>query len=338
MKRVFFLGLILAAVAAGYLWHNRPLSVSVVKPQRQEAIQAVYATGTVEPSVMFPIAPRMAGKLMSLQADEGQRVVKGQVLAQLEDTDLQKMLEQQKAKLDQAEKDYTRKAMLLKTNAVSPDAVEQALSVRDASRAAVEQINAQIGYMQLTAPADGELLRRDGEVGQLIPVNQPVFYMSCCAPLRIAADVDEEDISLVQPGLEVVISADAFPGKVYHGKVQSITPKGDPVARSFRTRIGLDGDTDLMIGMTAETNIIISKKQNALMLPVAAVKDGNVWLVGAGGSITEKPVKTGIKTIKAIEVTEGLADDDTVVADVSQPQPEGRRIRPQLDSWQAKQE
>ena len=124
--------------------------------------------------------------------------------------------------------------------------------------------------MSLTTPADGQVIRRDGEVGDFIPSNQPFFYLAKSgSPLRISADVDEEDIPLIKAGDKVLIKADAFPDRVFDGQVSEITPKGDPVARSYRVRIALPPDTALKIGMTAETNIITKESPNArTFLPI----------------------------------------------------------------------
>ena len=112
-------------------------------------------------------------------------------------------------------------------------------------------------------------------MGDFIPVNQPVFYLAKAGvPLRISADVDEEDIPLVKVGQKVLIRSDAFPSRVFTGEVLEITPKGDPVARSYRVRIELPADTALMIGMTAETNIVTAEKQDALLVPASAVSGG----------------------------------------------------------------
>src|SRR5690606_24661917 len=141
----------------------------------------------------------------------------------------------------------------------------------EAARAASEKAAAAVSFMKLIAPEAGRIIRRDGESGQLIPANQPVFWLSCCAPLRVSAEVDEEDIARVQPGQKVLIRADAFPGKTYEGKVQSITPKGDPVTRTYRVRIALVEETPLLIGMTAETNIILRENEHALLIPASAL-------------------------------------------------------------------
>ena len=74
-------------------------------------------------------------------------------------------------------------------------------------------------------------------------------------------EIDEEDIPLVSPGQQVLIGADAFPDRVFEGRVQEITPKGDPIARSFRVRIALSGDTPLRTGMTADCNILIDRRE-----------------------------------------------------------------------------
>ena len=86
----FLLPAAIAAVAAYFLITNSQATVTVVRPVRGPAVQAVYATGTVEPSLMVPIASKNTATLESLFADEGQRVEKGEILAQLEDDELQK--------------------------------------------------------------------------------------------------------------------------------------------------------------------------------------------------------------------------------------------------------
>jgi multidrug efflux system membrane fusion protein len=137
--------------------------------------------------------------------------------------------------------------------------------------------------------------------------------MSCCAPLRISSEVDEEDIPEVKVGQNVLIRADAFPGRVFKGLVKSITPKGDSVARSYRVRIELGEETPLMIGMTAETNIILRETKNALLLPTSAVREGKVQRVN-GRNVEEIPVTIGANGAEKVEILEGLTKDDTVVS------------------------
>lgn len=300
-------------------------AIPVVQPVRGTALRAVYATGTVEATVMIPLAARTGAKLVHLAAAEGEEVGKGQLLAQLEDTDLQKTVAELKAREDYAAAEWKRRQTLMRSNSVSRAEGEQARADWEASRAARERAEAEAGYLRITAPQDGRIIRRDGEAGEFIPAGQPVFWFSCCAPLRITAEVDEEDIPLVRAGQKVLIRADAFEGRIFHGEVQSITPKGDPVARSYRVRVSLTEPTPLQIGMTAETNIIISERSNALLIPSSALRRDSLWLV-TDGRLARQQVETGARGPEQTEILGGLAEDALVVHSPTDTLEEGRAV------------
>lgn len=331
VKILTFLG-VCGVLAAGAFWYGGSEGVAVISPVRGAVVDAVYATGTVEPVVMMPIAPRSPGRITELLADEGQDVKKGEILAQLEDEDLQKTLTELKARAELAQKEFERKKPLVKNGAVSVEVLDKTKADFEAASAALERAQVNLNYMKLIAPESGQIIRREGEVGEYIPVNQAVFWMSCCSGLRITAEVDEEDIALVHTGQKVVISADAFPDEILEGTVQAITPKGDPVARSYRVRVSLPGDTKLMIGMTAETNIVIDEKQDVLLIPVTALRDGKVLLV-QGGKVVEQKVETGIVTPEAAEILSGLKEGDQIVQDAGQDFKNGNRVNAVLKKW-----
>ena len=328
----FLILAVLVGAGAGYLFMRGGDSMIAVKPQRGPAVQAVYATGTVEPTIMLPIAPRTGARLTALLADEGQAVTKGQTLAQLEDTDMQKTLDEMRARLDQAQKEYDRKTALRKNSVVSQQALDQAEADLKAAQASLDRAAAEIGFLKLQAPEDGRIIRRDGEAGQFIPAGQAVFWMECCAPLRISVAVDEEDIPLVQPGQKVLIHADAFPDDVFYGKVQAITPKGDDVSRSFRVRIGLDGNTPLMTGMTAEANIISREDKNAILIPPGIVKKGMVWVLRGGKTVQQK-VEIGAQGSKGVEILGGLTEEDVIIENPPADIAEGQGISVVQKEW-----
>ncbi len=326
MRKFWLLGLtFLLAAVAWLFWHKRP-SVEVAIPSRGPAVQGVYATGTVEASIMLPVAPRVGARMVELKADEGSRVSKGQTLARLEDTDLRHTLDQLRTREAFAKKEFLRKAQLVKDDTASKESYDSAKADWNAAQAATRNAEAQLGYLQLQAPDNGTIIRRDGEIGEFIPVNQPVFWLSVDAPLRISAEVDEEDIHQVQPGQKVLIRADAFPGQVFNGTVLAITPKGDPVARSYRVRIGFADKTPLMIGMTAETNIIIREAQDALLIPATALQKGRVWRV-TDGTLTAVPVVTGAKSAETVEIIEGISQEDEIVLHPNAKLKEGGKLR-----------
>ncbi len=310
------------------LWLLAPPTVFVIQPSRGLAVQAVYATGTVEASITVRIAPRVAGRLVELGADEGQDVKEGRVLARLEDTDRRSAVAELEAKARYARQQLERNELLFRRGFVTRNRVDEARSELDAVRAAVRRATEQMRFMTLTAPADGRIIRRDGEVGDFVAVNQPLFFLSKAdVPPRIAAEVDEEDVALVRPGQKVLIKADAFPERMFEGRVSDITPKGDPVARSYRVRIQLPADTLLMIGMTAETNIIVAERENALLVPSTALSGNSVWLV-RDSHLVEQAVKIGAKGPDRIEVLTGLGDHDQVIVKPWGSLKPGDKVRP----------
>ncbi|PZO83781.1 MAG: hypothetical protein DI626_08780, partial [Micavibrio aeruginosavorus] len=131
---------------------------------------------------------------------------------------------------------------------------------------------------------------------------------------------------------DVLVSADAFAGQTFNGRVLSITPKGDPVARSYRVRISLPQQTPLMIGMTAETNIITQVKEDALMVPATAVNNGKVVVLD-GGKAKIVDVKTGIKTPDAVEITEGVAEGATLAHKFDATLADKGRVTPKTKDW-----
>ena len=324
---------VVLAVAAGsaWWWLEGPITVSVVTPMRGPAVDAIYATGTVEPTVMLPIAPRVAGRLLELKADEGNSVRKAQVLARLDDADLASTVDELEARARFAESQYERAQNLVRQGFMAKAEIDRTRADVDAAQAAVKRARAQRDYMALAAPADGLIIRRDGEIGQFIPAGQAVFYLSCCAPLRVTAEVDEEDIARVRVGQKVVLRADALPGRLLDGTVSEITPKGDPVARSYRVRVKLAKPDELKVGMTVDANLIVAERDNALLVPATTVQSDAVWLV-VDGRLHRQPVRIGVTGSGRVEIVDGLASDARVVDSPGPELREGRRAhvrRPQ---------
>lgn len=330
--KILIIAAVLLASGAGFMALKKPAVIHTVHPLRGPAVQAVYATGTVEATVMLPVAPRQSARLVELLVDEGQVVEKDTVMARLEDGDLQKMLAELQAQENLAQKEYARKNPLAENGVISKESIDRVKAELDKAIAAVERARVNLDYMKLMAPESGTVIRRDGEIGELIPVGQPVFWMACCGNLRIDAEVDEEDIPIVRVGQKAVISADAFPDEVFHGIVQGITPKGDALSRSYRVRIDLPPGTKLMIGMTAETNIVIREVPDALLLPASAIQNGRVGIV-QGDRIVMKEIETGAATPEATEIRSGLTADDTVVRDLGEAVNAEKPLRFRLENW-----
>lgn len=328
-KGIVWASIVLLSLAAGggaAWWGLGPVVVETARPTRGPAVRAVYAAGTVEPTVMLPIAPRSTGRLVELSADEGAHVREGQALARLEDADLKQSVDELEARALFARAQLDRAQALLDRGLGTVLERDRARSEARAADAVVARARALRGFMTLTAPADGQILQRDGEIGQVIPANQPIFYFARRAPWRIEAEVDEEDILLVQPGQRVLIRAPALPDRVLDGRVAEITPKGNPVTRGYRVWVDFAGETPLRIGMTAETNIIVEQRDNALLVPATAIREGQVWIV-RDGRLHRQPVQTGFSGETRTEIVSGLGDHDALVIRPTTDLTEGRRAR-----------
>ena len=318
---------VIVAIAAAFWWREAAVQVSIVSATRGPAIDAIYATGTVEPTVMLPIAPRTGARLVEINADEGSTVRKGQVLARLDDADLASTVEELEARARYARAQHERSQDLVRKGFVAKAETDRTRSELEAAEAAVRRARSQRDYRSLTSPADGLIIKRDGERGQFIAAGQAVFFLSCCAPLRVSAEVDEEDIARVHVGQKVVLRADALPGEVLDGKVKEITPKGDPVSRSYRVRIELADPQRFKVGMTVDANLIVAVRDNAILVPSTAVQKDVVWTVDEKHRLRRQPVKIGASGAGRTEIVEGLAPDARIVDSPGAELKEGRVVR-----------
>ena len=320
--------LLLAGVGALAWRQAGPLAVRVVTPLRGQAVDAIYATGTVEPTVMMPLARRGGGRRAARAGAVGDKVHKGQLLARLDDADLAGTVDEQQARLAYARSQHERASALAARGFVAAGEADRTRAELKAAEAALRRVRAQRDYMALVAPADGIIIRRDGEVGQYISPGQAVFVLACCAPLRVTAEIDEEDINRVHRGQAVLLKADALPGQVFDGTVSEVTPKGDPVARSYRVRIALAAPGALQTGMTVDANLVVERHDHALLLPASAVHDNVVWLVD-GQRLRQRRIVPGIRGPQRVEVRQGLDGGEQVVAQPDSTLSEGRWARPQ---------
>lgn len=315
------------ALLAGLAWWLMAPAVTLVMPMRGPAVHAIYATGSVEPMSWAKVTPLVRGRIVDLCRCEGRVVSKGEELARLDDREARAALAELEARAAFAAQEVKRYSELARREVASSQAYDRARSEHDQVKAAVVAARERLGHLRLEAPLDGVVLRRDGEIGEVVEPGQVVFWVGQLAPLWIVAEVDEEDIPAVAPRQQTLIKADAFPGQVLEGRVASITPKGDPVSKSYRVRIDLPSDTPLLIGMTVEINILVARHEDALLVPTAAVSDDSLWTVRDGRAM-RIPATLGIRGGERTEVVSGLAEDAHVMLAPPAGLAEGDRVRP----------
>lgn len=325
LSRIVVALALLGAAGASYWLYLRPPAVALAAPTRGDAAQIVYATGIVEPTNWAKVTPLIREHIVELCDCEGRRVKRGDMLARLDSAQADAALAELKEREKLATAEYDRLSVLQQRNAASQQALDRAQSEVGQVAALVAGQTARLENYVLRAPMDGTVLRKDGEVGEIAEPGTVLFWIGEARPLRIVADVNEEDIPLVKPGQRTLVKADAFPGRTLGATVGSITPKGDPVAKIYRVYLSLPADTPVMIGMTVELNIIAHVTQNALLLPANALQGDAVFVV-EGDRARRRELKLGIRGTREVEVLSGLDEKARVVTPYPEKLADGARV------------
>ena len=326
-KWIWIGAVVALGLAIGAFLLLRGAAVAVAKPERGPAVEAVYATGTVEPRSYAETGSKISGRVIELKAKEGDRVAAGDVLAIIDFGEDVANVDELQAKLRLAEADAVRARKLRRSGNVSVAALDQAESALGAADAALKSAKAKLEDHYIRAPIAGVVLRSEQQlkIGDMVQPQQTLFIVGDPSALQIDAEVDEEDITRVKQGQEALIRADAFSGEVLKGTVADITPYGDPVARTYRVHIALPSDTPLLSGMTTEINIVVRKQENALLVPVSALSGGTVWTVVDGRAVQVK-VELGAVAKDKAEIRSGLSDDALVILNPSSTLKSGARL------------
>jgi membrane fusion protein (multidrug efflux system) len=153
-----------------------------------------------------------------------------------------------------------------------------------------------------------------------------LFWVGRPMPLIVVAEVNEEDIPRVEVGQKALLRSDAFPGRELSSEVASITPKGDPVTKTYRVRLALPAETPLRIGMSVDVNVIVRVSENALLLPSVAVS-GNAVFTTDGAAARRREIETGIRGTTNIETLSGLEEGTRVISPFPEDLEDGAKVR-----------
>lgn len=325
-RRLLLIPLLIAAGGGLWAWQGRPPRLETAHAATGPAVEAVYATGSVEPVQWARVGPAIRARIVEVLVEEGERVAPGQPLARLEARTALALTEEAEARARFAEEELQRQRLLLDRQIAPRAQYERAESEARATRALADAAIRRLEDYVVRAPADGIVLRRDVEPGQIADPMDALFWVGEDRPLRVTAEVDEEDIPRIETGQPVLLRADAFPGSVLDAEVAQITPKGDTVRKAYRVRLSLPEDTPLHIGMTVEANIILRRTPDAVLVPPRAVRDGHVWAIEEGRA-RRIGVRVGVQGAEAVEIREGLAAGQEVVLDPPASLREGQAVR-----------
>ena len=320
--------LVLLAMLIGW-FALRGVEVRTATPIRGDAAEVVYATGVVEPVHWAKVAALQRKRIIELCQCEGRAVSKGDILVRLDDDEERAGLAEIEARLLRYRDDAERLRGLVARNVTAKTLLDEKLTQVREYEAKVEAQKERIELLKLKAPMDGIVLRRDGEVGEIAGTgnNDVLLWVGQPKPLRVVAEVNEDDIGRVRNGQQALLRHEGQAAKALPSTVESLTPKGDPQTKTFRAYLALPADTPLQIGMSVEANIVVAEVKGALLLPAEAVIDNSVQII-EGGRARRRPVGVGIRGTRMVEIRGGLQPADRVVSPMRMELADGARVRP----------
>jgi RND family efflux transporter MFP subunit len=288
----------------------RPTSVTTALVEVAPVSEAVYGTGTVEPERWAKVVPLQRRRLVEICRCEGQAVRAGQILARQDDTEERNLLQELEINHEQLDRNLRR----ARDDKAPRAEIEQKETAVDQSTSRIAAQRARLDTLLLKAPMDGLVLRRDGEVGEIVGPTEVPFWVGQPTPLHVVAEINEEEIVKVSVGQKAFLRTEAFEGQALRAEVSQITPKGDPTRKTFRVYLRLPQQTPLRIGMTVEANIIFREKQRAMVVPTESVVSNAVQEVGDDGRIRRVPVKIGVKGSRLVEVSGDLSSGAVILS------------------------
>ena len=327
-----------AATTAGSAETYGAAPVKVFKVERARITERITYTGTIEALSKINITPEVGGKISRIYVEAGDRVTKGQLLAELETSSVRLQLKQADAGVAVAEASYAdalrnreRMDRLIKENAVSEQQREKIQLAFDSAAAQLEQARAGLNLAQhaldvslMKAPFSGVIASKNAEVGDVInPMMSGfgggasgVLTLMDYSKIKLVVAVSSEDIPLIRKGQEAILRVGSFPGRDFRGAIRVVNLTADPLNKKFGVEAVFDNpDAALRPGTFGDLVFEVQSHENAMVVPQQAVLENSYVFVVEGGKAVKKTVSLGLQNTTMIEVLDGLAVGDQVVAE-----------------------
>lgn len=287
-------------------------TVSVETVSVREVPQEATYTSTIQAYVKNNIAPQTAGRISRILVDVGDFVKKGQIVAEMDQT----QLAQVELQLKNSEVEYQRLKELYEVGGLSKsdlDAIEMSYNV---TKTQYENLKENATLM---SPINGVITARNYDAGDMYAMAAPIYTVEQIVPVKLLIGISETDYSKVKKGDSVEITADALPGKTFYGKIRKIYPTVDPATRTFTVEVVVDNNySTLRPGMFVRAKVTFGKNNSVVIPDVAVVKQQGsgerfVYVLNEDGTVSYTKVQLGRRMGAEYEVLEGVADGAKVV-------------------------
>ena len=299
-----------------------PAAVEVAAAQRTTLTDEVSAVGSLRSNQGVMLRPELSGRIVKLGFPDGQRVKRGQLLVQLDDTLQQAQLKQSEAQAAIARTNLQRSRELLGQGFVSQSAVDQNQAALDVAEAQVALSRAQLARLKVLAPFDATAGIGLVDVGDYVKDGADLVNLEDLGSMKVQFALPERVIDRLRPGQAVDVAVDALPGRSFQGRVQAIDSVVDPNGRALQVLAQVANPGALLKpGMFARQRVVFAVREGAVVVPEEAlVPFGGKQLLfkvvdGADGKKVARRVEArlGLRLPGRVEVLEGLQPGELVV-------------------------
>ena len=295
-----------------------PLSVVTALPQRVPLGVEIEAVGTALANESVEITAKVSNRIEAIRFTEGQRVRRGTVLVELDRAQTAAELAEAEANLGESRNQFNRGRDLAVTAALSRAQLDQLETSVKTAEARVAAARARLADTVIRAPFDGRTGFRRVSVGGLVSPGAVITTLDDTSIIKLEFTVPQSFLGDLAPGLAVEAKVDGLEGRVFNGKVATLSPRVDPVTRSLAVRAELPNpDGTLRPGMFMSVKLR-GRENPTLVLPEQALvpdEGRNYVFVVADGRAQRREVTTGLRRPGTVAIVQGLADDERVIID-----------------------
>jgi membrane fusion protein (multidrug efflux system) len=294
-----------------------PVAVEVRPARTDTVIDAITATGQVEPIQSIELRPEVDGRLVEIFVKEGAAVAAGAPLFKVDDAELKAQVARAEADRDLAEQALARTKQLLTEKAAAAADVERAEASARGARASLDLLKVRLDRTVVRAPWTGIAGARFVSVGDYLTPNTRLITLQTVNPQRAAFQVPERYAEQLKVGQTVTFRVAALRGKDFVGRVDFVDPRVELPARTITVKaIVPNPRSELQAGMFIEARLETARRPNAVIIPeeaLLALPSGNVVWVVEGDAPSRRPVRIGSREPGTVEILEGIAAGDQVV-------------------------
>ena len=323
-----------------------PMTVELGEAKRGDVAAHLTVVGNLIGLQTIDIAPRTAGRLLSVSVEMGDAVRRGQVLAKVEDREIAEQVRQAEASLEVskatirqreadlkvAEVNFERSKNLFGRQLLAKQSLDDAesrylaaVAQLDLAKAQQNQNEARLQELRfnlqntvVSSPVDGFVGKRNVDPGAMVNTNTAIASVVEISRLKLVVNVVEKDLRMVTAGDVGIVEVDAYPGEKFNGRIARVAPVLDPATRTATIEIEIPNPGyRLKPGMYARISLTVEERKNALVAPKSAVIDfenkRGVWEPNEENRARFVPVTLGIEGTDTIEILAGLAEGQRFV-------------------------